>query len=54
MARPTKKEAVLKLQRNTMIKSMANKGYPLVYIAAIYNISKGAVSKIVKKNRNKP
>ena len=49
MARPTREEAGVILQRNKRIIGMIKRGYPSVYIADYFNVSKGTVSKIVSK-----
>ena len=49
MGRPTKKDQVLKDERNKKIVSMRKSGYPLIYIAATFNVSKSRISRILKK-----
>lgn len=49
MPRPTKKEAMAIRKRNDDILSMDQKGYPLDYIASFYNLTKGRVVQILKK-----
>jgi DNA-binding MarR family transcriptional regulator len=53
MARPTKARAVSIAQRNKKIIQMAKRGYPLVYIADYFNVTKGTISKIVKKKKGR-
>ena len=48
MARPTQKEAALKVLRNEKMIAMAKRGYPSVYIAEFFGVSKGTISKIIK------
>ena len=40
---------ILKEERNKKIVSMRKNGYPLLYIAKIFNISESQVSRISKK-----
>ena len=49
MARPTKKEAVVKQLRDREIVLMVGKGYPLDYICHYFGLTKGRVSQITKK-----
>jgi len=49
MARPTKQESIAIAKRNTEIFAMNEKGYPLDYIASYYNLTKGRVVQILKK-----
>lgn len=49
MARPTKQESIAIKKRNEELFAMSEKGYPLDYIASYYNLSKGRVVQILKK-----
>ena len=49
MARPTKQESIAIKKRNEEIFAMNEKGYPLDYIASYYNLTKGRVVQILKK-----
>ncbi len=49
MPRPTKQEAIAIHKRNDDILVMDQKGYPLDYIASFYNLTKGRVVQILKK-----
>ncbi len=49
MARPTKQESIAISKRNAEIFAMSEKGYPLDYIASFYNLTKGRVVQILKK-----
>lgn len=51
MARPTKNEAIAIRKRNDTIVAMSVKGYPLDYIASFYNLTKGRVVQILKKEK---
>ena len=53
MPRPTKQEAIAIRKRNDDILSMDQKGYPLDYIASFYNLTKGRVVQILKKQSEK-
>ena len=50
MARPNKKEAIVIQKRNAELLTMVQKGYPLDYICSYFNLTKGRVSQIIKKN----
>ena len=47
--RPNKNEAIAIKKRNDDIVAMDAKGYPLDYIASFYNLTKGRVVQILKK-----
>ena len=53
MPRPTKQEAIAIRKRNDDILAMDQKGYPLDYIASFYNLTKGRVVQILKKQSEK-
>lgn len=54
MARPTNRESLIKSQRDKVIKIMVKKGYPIIYVAIFFNISKGTASKIAnEQSKNK-
>lgn len=53
MARPTKNEAIAIRKRNEDIVAMSVKGYPLHYISSFYNLTKGRVVQILKKESEK-
>ena len=48
MARPTKREALVLQERDKKILVMINKGYPLPYVATVFNLSKGRLVQISK------
>ena len=49
MARPNRVEALMKQKRDNQIVMMKFRGFPLDYIAATYNISKGRVVQILRR-----
>ena len=53
MARPNKNKAIAIKKRNDDILLMDQKGYPLDYIASFYNLTKGRVVQILKKQSEK-
>jgi hypothetical protein len=52
MARPNKEQLVVIQKRNKELLTMVKKGYPSDYICSFFNLSKGRVSQIIKKNKS--
>ena len=51
--RPTKTQTIAIRKRDEDIADKSKKGYPLDYIASLYNLSKGRVVQILKKEASK-
>lgn len=51
MARPNRIEALMKQKRDNQIVLMKERGFPLDYIAATYNISRGRVVQILQRKQ---
>ena len=48
MAKPTKENKPMIIERNKKVIAMRKSGYPLSYIANLYNLSKSQVSRLYK------
>ena len=51
IGRPTKKEAIIIQQRDKELLAFFDKGYPVDYICAYFNLTKGRVSQIINKRK---
>lgn len=52
MARPTKEQEAVNIERDKKIVKMRENGYPFQYIANYFGLTKGRVYNIYKRNKN--